>query len=79
MKPTILTLFSFFFFVNFYAQRPKHDWQIQAGLHIVDLYPVGKSSTFFPNQGNFQSLLDMVIQNYYTPMKLLRVDQKIDV
>lgn len=53
MKPTILTLFSFFFFVNFYAQRPKHDWQIQAGLHIVDLYPVGKSSTFFPNQGNF--------------------------
>ena len=31
------------FFFQFYAQRPKHDWQIQAGLHIVDLYPVGKS------------------------------------
>jgi len=53
MRSTIFTLLCSFFSLTLFAQRPEYDWQLQAGLNIIDLYPVGKSSTYFPNQGNF--------------------------
>ena len=53
MRSTIFTLLCSFLSLTLFAQRPEYDWQLQAGLNIIDLYPVGKSSTYFPNQGNF--------------------------
>ena len=53
MRSTIFTLLCSFLSLTLFAQRTEYDWQLQAGLNIIDLYPVGKSSTYFPNQGNF--------------------------
>ena len=55
MKPTyILSLFLVASNALF-AQRPDTPWQINAGLNLVDLFPTGEESPFFPNQGVFFS------------------------
>ena len=53
MRSTIFTLLCSFISLTLFAQQPEYDWQLQVGLNIIDLYPVGKSSTYFPNQGSF--------------------------
>lgn len=53
MKPTYLLTLFLVVTTTMVAQRPDTQWQINAGLNAVDLFPTGRDNRFFPNQGGF--------------------------
>lgn len=68
MKPTFLLPLLSLYSVFLFAQRPKYEWQLEAGLNIIDLYPVGTSSAYFPNQGGyFENIGNTDHWNYGVP------------